>query len=175
MNEKLITIITLPHVKASVLKMKLESENIECVLEPFNLLEGSVSSTTVQVKILEEHIEKAMPIVEEVLGVDPMTIASEFKPKEKKILVPVDFSLHSEKACKMAVNIATHLQMKLILMHCYINPVIHSIPFSDIYAYDSSMLAKIEYTEENANSDFQKFVSKMSGEIGLDKWEAVVT
>jgi nucleotide-binding universal stress UspA family protein len=58
-------------------------------------------------------------------------------------------------------------------MPCYINPVIHSIPFSDIYAYDSSLLAKMEYSEENANNEFQKFVTKMSKEIGIEKWKSV--
>jgi len=58
-------------------------------------------------------------------------------------------------------------------MHCYINPVIHSIPFSDIYAYDSSLLAKLEYSEENANAEFQKFVNKMAAETGLEKWKSV--
>ncbi len=172
MEEKLITIVTLPYSKAQILKMRLMEENIDCDLEEINLIEGSAIST-VRVKILEKDIEKAIPVVEDMLGVKPFI--EEIKPdkKEQHILVPVDFSLHSEKACKMAVNIAGQLHTKLILIHCYINPVIHSIPFSDIYAYDSSLLAKMEYSEENANKEFQKFVTKMAQDIGQDKWKSV--
>lgn len=172
MEEKLITIVTLPFSKAQILKIRLMEENIDCVLEEMNLIEGAAVST-VRVKILEKDIEKAIPILEDLLGVKPFI--EEIKPdkKEQHILVPVDFSLHSEKACKMAVNIALKLHTKLILIHCYINPVIHSIPFSDIYAYDSSLLAKMEYSEENANKEFQKFVTKIAAEIGQEKWKSV--
>ena len=91
------------------------------------------------------------------------------------ILVPVDFSISSEKACKMAFNIASHLEIKLVFMHSFINPLIHSIPFSDVYAYDSALLTKVENAEKKANKNFQDFVSKMADEIGKEKWETVTT
>ena len=172
MEDNLITIVTLPYSKAQILKMRLEAENIACALEDINLIEGS-TMTTVRVKILEKDIEKAIPVLEDMLGVKPFIEEVKTDKKENHILVPVDFSVQSEKACKMAVNIARQIHTKLILMHCYINPVIHSIPFSDIYAYDSSLLAKMEYSEENANKEFQKFVTKMSKEIGVEKWKSV--
>ena len=172
MEEKLITIVTLPYSKAQILKMRLEEENIECDLEDINLIEGSALST-VRVKIMEKDIEKAIPVLEEILGIKPFIAESKPEKKDRHILLPVDFSVHSEKACKMAVNIAGKLQIKLVLMHCYINPVIHSVPFSDVYAYDSSIIARMEYSEENANKEFQKFVTKMAAEIGRDKWKSV--
>jgi len=172
MEENLITIVTLPYSKAQILQMRLEAEKIECILEEINLIEGTAASS-VRVKILDKDIEKALPVLEDLLGVKPFVEESPSEKTEKHILVPIDFSIHSEKACKMAVNIAGKLQSKLILMHCYINPVIHSIPFSDIYAYDSSLLAKMEYSEENANKDFQKFVTKLSNEIGKEKWKTL--
>lgn len=172
MEEKLITIVTLPYSTAYIFKMKLEAENISCDLENLNLIEGAVSST-VRVKIMEKDIQKAIPILEDILGVKPFIEETQTEKKERHILVPVDFSAHSEKACKMAVNIAGKLHTKIILMHCYINPVIHSIPFSDIYAYDSSLLTKMEYSEDNANKEFQKFVSKISKDVGEEKWKSV--
>ncbi len=172
MKEDLITIITLPYSKAMVLKMRFEAEKIECILENIILIDGAATST-VRVKILEKDIERALPVLEEMLGVKPFIEETQVEKKEQHILVPVDFSVHSGKACKMAVNIAGQLHTKLILMHCYINPVIHSIPFSDIYAYDSSLLSKMEYSEENANQEFQKFVNKISKEVGDEKWKSV--
>ncbi len=172
MEENLITIVTLPYSKAQILKMRLETEKIDCILEEINLIEGA-SASTVRVKILEKNIEIALPVLEDLLGIKPFIEETKQDKKENHILVPVDFSVHCEKACKMAVNIAGKLHSKLILMHCYINPVIHSIPFSDIYAYDSSLLAKMEYSEENVNKEFQAFVTKMAKEIGQDKWKSV--
>lgn len=172
MEENLITIVSLPYSKAMILKMRLEAEKIECLLENLILIDGAATST-VRVKILEKDIEKAIPVLEDMLGVKPFITETKTEKKDSHILVPVDFSVHSEKACKMAVNIAGTLQIKLVLMHCYINPVIHSVPFSDVYAYDSSIIARMEYSEENANNEFQKFVTKMATEIGSDKWKSV--
>jgi nucleotide-binding universal stress UspA family protein len=172
MEENLITIVTLPFSKAQILKMRLESEKIECNLEEINLIEGAPGSS-VRVKILEKDIEQALPMLEDLLGAKPFVEEVKAEKKERHILVPVDFSVQSEKACKMAVHIAGKLNIKLVLIHCYINPLIHSIPFSDIYAYDSSLLARMEYSEENANKDFHDFVTKMANEIGQGKWKSV--
>jgi nucleotide-binding universal stress UspA family protein len=170
MKEKLITIVVLPYAKAHILKNRLEAKGIKCNLEYINLIEGAASST-VRVNILGKDLSKAIPVLDDFLG--KKAVLEETKPEERHILVPVDFSLNSEKACKMAFNIASHLQVKLVFIHSFINPIIHSIPFSDVYAYDSALLTKVEYAEKNANENFQKFISKMADEIGREKWDKI--
>lgn len=172
MDEKLITIVVLPYSKAHILKMQLEAKNIECDLEEIDVIEGS-SSSTVRVKILENQIDNALPVLEDLLGVKPFIVKPQADKKERHILVPIDFSENSEKACRMAYNIARKLQIKLVFMHCYINPIIHSMPFSDVYSYDSSLLTKLEYIEEESNNKFQEFMSKMATEIGTENWKLV--
>ena len=172
MEEKLITIVILPYAKAHILKMRFEAKKIECDLEYINLIEGAASST-VRVNILEKDLAKAIPVLDDFLGKKTIIPESTNEPDEQHILVPIDFSSNSERACKMAFNIAKHLQVKLVFMHSFINPIIHSIPFSDVYAYDSALLTKVEYAEENANSNFQKFISKMADEIGREKWDKI--
>ena len=174
MEEKLITIVVLPYSKAHILKMRFEAKEIECDLENINLIEGAASST-VRVKILEKNLTDAMPILDDFLGKKTTIPENKTKPHERHILVPVDFSVSSEKASKMAFNIASHLQVNLVFMHSYINPLIHSIPFSDVYAYDSALLSKVEFAEKNANKNFQEFISKMADEIGKEKWETVTS
>ncbi len=174
MEEKLITIVVLPYTKAHILKMRFEAKEIECDLENINLIEGAASST-VRVKILEKDLKYALPVLDDFLGKKTIVRENKKEPNEHHILVPVDFSANSEKACKMAFNIASHLQIKLVFMHSYINPLIHSIPFSDVYAYDSTLLTKVEYSEKNANKKFQEFISKMANEIGKEKWETITT
>ena len=173
MEEKLVTIVVLPYSKAQILKMRLEAKNIECDLEDINLIEGT-TSFSVKVKIMEKDIQEALPMIEDLLGKKPV-LHNEQTPekKERHILVPVDFSPSSEKTCKMALDIARLLNVKLVFMHCFINPLIHSIPFSDIYAYDTSLLIRMENAEKNANENFQKFMTKMAEEIGSEKWNSV--
>jgi nucleotide-binding universal stress UspA family protein len=173
MEEKLITIVVLPYSKAHILKMKFEAKEIECDLENINLIEGAASST-VRVKILEKDLAKAVTILDDFLG-RKTEIINQPDKKERHILVPVDFSANAEKACKMAFNIASHLQINLVFMHSYVNPIIHSIPFSDVYAYDSSLLFRLEEAEKSANKNFQKFMSKIADQIGRTKWNSLTT
>jgi len=172
MEEKLITIVVLPYSKALILKIRLEAKDIECDLEDINLIDGATTST-VRVKILEKDLSKAIPVLDEYLGKKTIVETGKTDVKDRHILVPIDFSVNSEKACKMAFNIAVHLQVSLVFMHCYINPVIHSVPFSDVYAYDTSLLTKMEHAESKANQNFQKFISKMADTIGKENWETV--
>ncbi|MGC9355491.1 MAG: universal stress protein [Mariniphaga sp.] len=170
MEEKLVTIVVLPYSKAQMLKIRLEEQDIECDLEDINLMEDA--ATSVKVKIFEKDIRKAVPILEEFLGKK-----SEKKKKTEKkddhVLVPVDFSPVSLKTCKMAFNIAAHLQVNLVFMHCYINPVVHSVPYADVYVYDSTLLERMDNSEKNANENFRKFIRKLSSEIGKEKWRTV--
>lgn len=172
MEERLITIVVLPYSKAHILKMQLEAIEIECDLENINLIEGAASST-VRVKIMEKDLNKAVPVLDKFLGKKTIKRPQNIPQTDRHILVPIDFSVNSEKACKLAINIASHLQVKIILMHSYINPLIHSIPFSDVYAYDSALLTKVEYAEKNANTNFQDFISKIAEEVGKEAWEKV--
>jgi nucleotide-binding universal stress UspA family protein len=170
MEEKLVTIVVLPYSKAQMLKIRLEEQDIECDLEDINLMEDA--ATSVQVKILEKDIRKAVTILEDFLGKKAQPLEKPDK-KEDHILVPVDFTPVSYKTCKLAFDIASHLQVKLIFMHCYINPVIHSVPYADVYVYDSTLLARMDNAEKNANGNFRKFINTLSREIGKDKWKTV--
>lgn len=174
MEEKLVTIVVLPYSKAHFLKIQLEKKKINCVLDNLNLVEGTISYS-VQVKVLEKDVQKAMPLLDKLLGTKPSPPDPAQDKQERHILVPIDFSVDSEKACKMAYNIASHLGIKIVFLHCYINPLIHSIPFSDVYAYDPTLLVKMEYAEENANENFQKFMAKLSKSVGKKKWEEVTS
>lgn len=60
-------------------------------------------------------------------------------------------------------------------MHSYFNPIIQSIPFGDIYAYDSANLYKIEHAEEIAHQQLKDFLEKVKEKAGKELWEAVKT
>ena len=174
MEEKLVTIVVLPYSKAHILKMRLQAKGINCDLENLNLVEGT-TSFSMAVKVLEKEVPGAMTVLDDLLGRKPTVLQPQQEKKERHILVPIDFSQDSEKACKMAFNLAEHLGIKLAFLHCYINPLIHSIPFSDVYAYDPTLLVKMEYAEKNANEKFKKFMAKMTKEIGKENWGKVTS
>lgn len=173
MEEKLITLVVLPYSKALIFKMLLNDKLIECELEDLHLIQGDTSAT-VSVRILEKDIPKAARELENFLG-HKTTEKEKRKPELKQILVPVDFSGVSRKAARVAVDIAIHIKADLLFMHSFINPIIHSIPYSDVYAFDSNALFKIEHAESTANEDFQKFIHKLAEEVGEEKWHSVQT
>lgn len=174
MEDKLVTIIVLPYSKAQMLKSQLEENEIECVLEDLSLIEGS-SSYSVKIKVLEKNIQKSIPVLDEFIGKKVSVTKKEPKDFERHVLVPVDFSPVSYNVSNMAFNIARHLNIKLIFMHCYVNPVVHSIPYSDVYTYDTALLLQMKYTENNAHRNLQKFVTELSENIGKELWESVET
>jgi nucleotide-binding universal stress UspA family protein len=170
MEEKLVTIVVLPYSKAQMLKIHLDEQNIECILEDINLLEEG--ATSVKVKILDKDVRKALPVLENFLGKKHEILKTRDKNNDH-LLVPVDFSDGALKTCKLAFNIASHLKVKLVFMHCYINPLIHSVPYADVYVYDSTLLTRIDNAEKNANENFKKFIRKLASEIGKEVWKTV--
>jgi len=174
MEEKLVTLVVLPYSKAHIFKTMLEDKGIDCELEYVNLIQGDTSAT-VRFKILEKDISKAVRELEEFLGSKPNRATKAPKDIDKQILVPIDFSKASLKAAKIAVDIARQRKTDLVFIHSFINPIIHSIPYGDIYAFDSSALFKIEHAEENARKDFKKFIKKLMNEVGEETWKAIKT
>lgn len=170
MNEKLITIVVLPLARAHILKMRLEEKGIKCELEDVHLIEGTTTST-VRVKIMENDLNEAFKEVDKLLGLKTETTKKSTKPGQ--ILVPIDFSVVSEKAVQMAFNTALHLESQLVVMHSYISPVRFSIPYGDIYPYDTTLLKQTEDAEEEANRQFKNFMSTLVHRIGPDNWEKV--
>ncbi len=173
MNKKLLTIAVLPFVKAQVLKTLLEKEGIECILEDVNLLEGT-SSLAVRVQILEEDLERAFPVLEEYLGKPGESLKAGTEP-DRQILVPVDFSDYSVKAAKIAFDIARNQGAKMVLFHAYPNPIVYSVPFSDVYAFDSGLTLHLETAEKNAQSNMESFLKKLIRHFTKDVWNRVET
>ena len=172
MEEKLVTLVVLPFSNAQILKARLEAVGIECDLDDIDLLEGS-SSFSVQVKIMEKDIRKAFPVMSEFLGKKPEPGKQESKNKNKKILVPIDFSKSSENALETAFVLAGVLNRAVTIMHCYNHPVIHTLPFSDVYVYDSFLLAGLENADKIARENFQKFISEFSQKLGEENWNRI--
>jgi nucleotide-binding universal stress UspA family protein len=173
MNKKLLTIAVLPFVKAQVLKTLLEKEGVDCILEDVNMLEGT-SSLAVRVQIIEEDLERAFPLLEEYLGKPGEKPVADAEP-ERQILVPVDFSEYSVKAAKVAFDIARQLDVKMVLFHAYPNPIVYSVPFSDVYAFDSGLTLHLETAEKNAQSSMEEFLRKLVKHFGKDTWNKVET
>jgi nucleotide-binding universal stress UspA family protein len=173
MKKKSLTIAVLPFVKAHLLKTLLEKEGISCILEDLNLVEGT-SSLAVRIQIREDNLDQAFPVLEEFLGkpINPLPPQME---GERQILVPVDFSVHSLKAAKIAFDIAKQLKVKMVLFHSYPNPVVYSVPFSDVYAFDTGLIVHLENAEKVAQNQMELFLKNLIRHFSKAKWDDVET
>ncbi len=173
MKDRLITIVSLPQSKAHFLKEFLEGKGIKCILEDVSPIEGSESMGK-RVKIIEKDFDAAIPLMNEYLGIKPAPVRSE-NGNSSHILVPIDFSSSSDKASRFAFYTAKHLNKKLVFIHSYINPITYSVPYSDIYAYDTSLYTKIENAEKNAHDKMEAFINKQIKVIGKKEWNSIHT
>lgn len=174
MEQKPVTIVVLPQAQAQSLQQRLKEKQIDAVLEDLTLVEGSVSNS-VKVQIDEDDLQHAIPVLNKFLGQKKWHLTNKEQTMDPHILVPVDFSPVSLKTSKIAFNVAGHLGIKLIFMHCYLNPVIHTIPYSDVYVYDSALLMRMENSDNVAHENMQQFIGKLSESIGYDRWNSVHT
>lgn len=123
MEEKLVTLVILTYSKAQILKNILENEGIEAYIHNVNLIQPVISAG-VRVRIKESDLPKALKIVENSPWLsEEVTPENEKKHFSNKILVPVDFSDYSEKACEFGFNFADEIHAEVVLMHVYFSPV----------------------------------------------------
>lgn len=104
MEDKLVTLAILTYTKAQILKNVLENEGIETYIHNVNQIQPVVSSG-VRLRIKESDLPHALKITESSAWLSESIVGEkETKKGEKsnKILIPVDFSSYSMKACEFA-------------------------------------------------------------------------
>lgn len=123
MEEKLVTLAILTYSKAQILKNVLENEGIEAYIHNVNLIQPVIAAG-VRVRIRESDLPRALRIVENSSWLtEEVTPEREKKRYSNKILVPVDFSDYSMKACEFGFNFAAEMHAEVVLMHVYFSPV----------------------------------------------------
>ena len=142
MEDKIITLAIHTKEKAFKLKEVLESRNIPVYLE--ELSQNDYVGDTAKgyaVKIKESQISKALTIIEEnkLFSYNDMQTLK-MDDGRKRILVAVDFSTYSMKACQTAFSIAKELDAKVKILHIYNNIYFPTqIPFADALKNDGDI------------------------------------
>ena len=63
----------------------------------------------------------------------------------------------------------------MVLFHAYPNPIVYSVPFSDVYAFDSGLTLHLETAEKNAQVSMEEFLKKLVRYFGKETWNQVET
>lgn len=176
MKDRMITIATYNYSRAQLLKTRLESEGLECYLKNLNLIQSAIGGG-VKVRIREEDLDQALTIIEELdLSYAQEEFAREFPQKSievNRILVPVDFSDFSPRLCDCAITIAKKFNADILLFHTYFASAIETVPFSDSYTYNATVIEVLSEVEKNAKAKIKELYYDIRNKLELENIEGV--
>lgn len=134
MNDKILTIAIHTQGKARILKQVLERKGIEAFMEEVNTsITPDNTIPAIAIKVKEADLLRAFMAIEAdnlFSYSDKQTYAVD--DGRKRILVAVDFSDYSLKACRAAFHIAKEIDAKVKILHVYNKIYFPStIPFAD--------------------------------------------
>jgi len=174
MDEKLVTLAIHTPEKAHILKSVLEKEGLFVSIEEVNN-DQSGSSAGVRIKIKESDLPKALNIVENrhlFSYSEPETYRTD--DGRKRILVPVDFSDYSLKACRIAFNTAKEINAKVKILHVYFNPYYPTaLPMSEVFAYQAKEEGAFQNIIDKVRADIKKLCNTIDEKIASGEFPAV--
>lgn len=168
MEEKLVTLAILTYSKAQILKHILENEGIEASIHNVNLIQPVVSSG-VRIRIKESDLPKALKIVENsgwlTENVDPQKVVID-EDEKRIVLIPVDFSSYSLKACEFGFNFAKEYNAEVVLLHAYFSPIYtSSLPYGDVFNYQVAEEETIRDMVQRVHSDINALSDSIKEKI----------
>lgn len=175
-DEKIVVIARHSNSRALLLQSRLAAEGIECFLSHQNLLQGAFSSG-VEIKVKRSDMEKALRLIEESKSEHGLQKESALKSLKsvRRILVPVDFSDASMKACIFALSLAAKLKAEIKLLHVYFNPVIDIAPFDTSHAYQVNLVNYLHEAEQNARNQLLELVKDLRAKAKKKKLDTKIT
>ena len=180
MEDKLVTLAIHTFEKAQILKTMLETEGIEVYIHNVNQIQPVVS-VGVRVRIKESDLPHALRIIEDSKWLSEDAEQEEKAGhQEKKILIPIDFSDYSIKACELGINYAHKVGAEVMIMHAYFSPYFPSaIPMGDTLAYQvneeetaQNVLKRVQIDMENICTLINRKIH--SGELPKVKYNYVL-
>ena len=180
MEDKLVTLAIHTFEKAQILKTMLETEGIEVYIHNVNQIQPVVSAG-VRVRIKESDLPHALRIIEDSKWLSEDAEQEEKAGhQEKKILIPIDFSDYSIKACELGINYAHKVGAEVMIMHAYFSPYFPSaIPMGDTLAYQvneeetaQNVLKRVQIDMENICTLINRKIH--SGELPKVKYNYVL-
>ena len=161
MTENLVTLTTLTYMRAQLLCASLESNGITCfITSPGKVTE----SPGVIIKVYAPDLKKAKKIFLdfiETYGKDKKE-AVDYLRSVRRILVPVDFTLHSENAAVYALQIAATLKAEIKLLNAYLDPMGTPQTYLESYAYQLNLDNVIREVEEESEKSLQAILKRLN-------------
>lgn len=166
MEDKLVTLAIYTFEKAQILKTILEDEGIEVYIHNVNLIQPVISSG-VRVRIKESDLPRALKVIEGAQWLKEDADLEKKAEEKKHILVPVDFSDYSMKACLVGFNYANTINADVKLLHTFFTPLYATaMPFGDtVTAYQIEEEDMFLHVANRAKKEMAEFVAAINKKI----------
>lgn len=164
--DELVTVAIHTYEKAQILKSILESQGIPAVIHNVSIIQPNPGGN-VRVRINSADLPKALEIIEGVSLSDGEKQEVE-KPEEPsdEILVPIDFSGYSMKACEFAFRLAEDLNCHIKLLHAFFSPYYPAaMPFGDAYTIQAPDEELYKDIRNKMQVEMQKWTEKLREKI----------
>ena len=179
MEDKLVTLAIHTFEKAQILKTLLETEGIEVYIHNVNQIQPVVSAG-VRIRIKETDLPHALRIIEDSKWLDEKEEKVAKDPHIGKILIPVDFSDYSLKACEIGINYAFKKNAEVMIMHAYYTPYFPTAaPIGDTTAYHLKEEDSPEHLRDKVQRDMEGICSVLNkkmedGELPMVEFKYVL-
>lgn len=174
MEDKLVTLAIHTDEKAQILKHVLEGENIEVHINDVDSSNPGISPG-VRIRIKESDLPKALSVVENrhLFSYDEEE-TYRTDDGRKRILVPVDFSEYSLKACQFAFNLARDLNAKVKILHVYFNPYYPTaLPMAEAFAYQGKEEKEFQNIIEKVRENIQKLCNIIDEKVSAGEFPPI--
>lgn len=179
MEDKLVTLAILTYAKAQILKNVLENEGIEAYIHNVNLIQPVISSG-VRLRIKESALPHALQIIESsawlsediIKGKESCTKKTDEK---RKVLIPVDFSDYSLKACQFGFSFAHAIHSEVVLLHTYFSPIyVPTIPYgSDPFNFQVEKEESVKSMIETVHKELNKLSDTIKQKVASGEFPDV--
>lgn len=174
MENDVVELCSLRFAKAQILKTRLESEGIECFLANINLVQSDISAG-VRVFVKSAGLKDALKVraAMDVESGSDQELELQSAKQIRRILVPVDYSDNSLKACLFALGLANELKAELRLIHACYNPAAYAAPFSESFAYQGNLDHYMKEIEENVKREMHSLIQQLREEAAKRHYQNI--
>jgi nucleotide-binding universal stress UspA family protein len=176
MDDQLVTLAIRTYQKALMMKMLLENEGVSVFLHNVNQIQPVVSAG-VRVRIKESDLPKALKLIEKsdfFKKLEEENGEKNAEPLKKTILIPVDFSDYSIRACELGFNYASKINAGIHITHAYYTPIYpESISIGETFMYQTGNEEVTAEVLKKVRKELKKFKQQVKEKIDSGEWDNV--
>lgn len=173
MKEKLFSLGTLTDMRARLLHAMLERHGIESTLVPAGK-EGK-DPARAEVMVDEKDFQEASDMLDDfksAYGEEKKKVV-DYMQMARRILVPVDYSLHAENAAFYALNIASVMKSEITLLNVYLDPNLNPFSHLETFTFASNLEQITTEVEEKTDQWLKTLAGKLKERIKERKIKGV--